>query len=234
MLGQPRVHLRRCESTNAHARGLAGAGAPHGTLVTASEQTAGRGRQGRRWLAPAGTSVLMSLVLRDPPALLSLAAGVAVAATATAWAAPAEAPAAVTLKWPNDVWLGGAKVAGILVEARPQEGWAVLGIGLNVAIAPAAFPPGITGAATSLGLGAGDVEAVLARLLAELEHWTVAPAAEVLAAFRARDALSGRPVRWADGAGRAAGIDAAGALIVATPDGAKVHLDAGEVHLELT
>ena len=82
-LGRPRLHLRRTDSTNERARELAAAGAPHGTLVTASEQTAGRGRQGRRWSAPAGSALLMSLVLRWPPSprppeLLPLAAAVAV------------------------------------------------------------------------------------------------------------------------------------------------------------
>ena len=72
------MHFRRIDSTNAQARALAAAGAPHGTLVTAAEQTAGRGRQGRTWSAPPGRSLLMSLVLRDPPGLLSLVAGVAV------------------------------------------------------------------------------------------------------------------------------------------------------------
>ena len=69
-LGHPRVHLRRTASTNDYARELALAGAPGGTLVTAAEQSAGRGRQGRRWTAPAGSSLLMSLLLRSPPALL--------------------------------------------------------------------------------------------------------------------------------------------------------------------
>jgi BirA family biotin operon repressor/biotin-[acetyl-CoA-carboxylase] ligase len=78
-LGSPRVHHRRVGSTNVEARTLAHAGAPHGTLVTAGEQTAGRGREGRRWLAPAGSALLCSLVLRDAPPLVSLRAGVAVA-----------------------------------------------------------------------------------------------------------------------------------------------------------
>src|SRR5580693_7229710 len=77
-LGHPRVHLRRTDSTNERARALALAGAPHGTLVTASEQTAGRGRQGRSWSAPAGQALLMSLLLRSPPSLLPLIAAVAV------------------------------------------------------------------------------------------------------------------------------------------------------------
>ncbi|HTA04728.1 MAG TPA: hypothetical protein VK774_00055, partial [Solirubrobacteraceae bacterium] len=77
-LGRPRLHLRRTDSTNDRARELALAGAPHGTLVTAAEQTAGRGRQGRRWSAPAHSALLMSLLLREPPQLLPLIAAVAV------------------------------------------------------------------------------------------------------------------------------------------------------------
>lgn len=79
VLGAPRVHLRATDSTNERAKRLALDGAPHGTLVTATEQSAGRGRQGRTWSAPAGHALLMSVVLRDPPRLLPLAAAVAVA-----------------------------------------------------------------------------------------------------------------------------------------------------------
>src|SRR5271156_2116415 len=93
-LGRPRLHLRRTDSTNERARELAIAGAPHGTLVTASEQTAGRGRQGRRWSAPAGSSLLMSLVLRGAPPLLPL-----IAAVATCDVSGERA----RIKWPNDV-----------------------------------------------------------------------------------------------------------------------------------
>src|SRR5437763_1249614 len=131
-LGTPRVHFGRTGSTNEHARGLAARGAPHGTLVTAAEQTAGRGRQGRTWTAPAGLAILCSLVIRDPPRLLPLAAGVAVAELVGPQA---------RVKWPNDVLVDGRKLAGILVEGRPQERWAVLGIGLNVAVREDQFPP---------------------------------------------------------------------------------------------
>ena len=135
-LGNPRVHFRLTDSTNARARELASGGAPHGTVVTADEQSAGRGRQGRTWTAPAGRALLCSVVIRDPPRLLPLAAGVAVAEVAGADA---------QIKWPNDVLLGGRKVAGILVEARLQERWAVVGIGLNVAVREADFPVELRG-----------------------------------------------------------------------------------------
>jgi BirA family biotin operon repressor/biotin-[acetyl-CoA-carboxylase] ligase len=220
-LGSPRVHLRRTGSTNERARQLAAAGAPHGTLVTAGEQTAGRGRQGRTWSAPAGKALLCSLVLRDPPRLLPLAAGVAVASVAGAEA---------RLKWPNDVLIDGRKVAGILVEGRPQEGWAVVGIGVNVALRAEDFPAELRDCAGTLGLEPSAIEPLLERLLEGLERWLGEPEGSVLDAVRARDALLDRPVRWASGEGRGAGIDGDGRLVVVTADG-RVALDAGEVHL---
>jgi BirA family biotin operon repressor/biotin-[acetyl-CoA-carboxylase] ligase len=135
------------------------------------------------------------------------------------------------LKWPNDVLVNGLKVAGILVEGRPAERWAVVGIGLNVALAESDFPPELRGRAGTLGLRADAIEPMLATLLAALERWIEAPEADLLGAVRARDALLGVSVRWAQGSGRGAGIDADGRLIVTTP-GAEVRLDAGEVHLQ--
>jgi BirA family transcriptional regulator, biotin operon repressor / biotin---[acetyl-CoA-carboxylase] ligase len=221
-LGRPRLHLRATTSTNDRARELAQAGAPHGTLVTAGEQSAGRGRQGRTWSAPAGSALLMSLVLRDAPALLPLAAGVAVAEVA--------GPDA-KLKWPNDVLADGRKVAGILAEGRPHEGWAVLGIGLNVAVRIEDLPPELHGTAGTLGLAPADVEPTLARLLEALERALALEASAMLGAYRSRDALRGRDVTWADGSGRAAGIDGAGRLVVELAGGGRTALSAGEVHL---
>jgi BirA family biotin operon repressor/biotin-[acetyl-CoA-carboxylase] ligase len=225
-LGAPRRHRREVDSTNLLARELAARGAPHGTLVTAGTQSAGRGRQGRSWSAPPGRSLLASLVIRDPPRLLPLAAGVAVAETAAGFAA-----GEVRVKWPNDVLLEGRKLAGILVEGRPQEGWAVLGIGLNVAVRPQELPLELRDSAGTLGLEPAQIADVLERLLGALERWLPAPAGEVVEAFRVRDALLGRPVRWAAGSGTGAGIDAAGRLLVALPHGGRTALDAGEVHL---
>jgi BirA family biotin operon repressor/biotin-[acetyl-CoA-carboxylase] ligase len=220
-LGSPRVHLRVADSTNERARDLAARGAPHGTLVTAGEQTAGRGRQGRTWSAPADRALLFSLLLRDPPRLLPLAAGVAVADVA--------GPSA-RVKWPNDVLLDGRKVAGILVEGRPQEQWAVLGVGLNVALRREDFPPELRDSAGTLGLEPAAIEPTLERLLQSLQRWLEASESEVLDAVRARDALYDKPVRWARGEGHGAGIDGDGRLVVKTADGT-VALDAGEVHL---
>jgi BirA family biotin operon repressor/biotin-[acetyl-CoA-carboxylase] ligase len=220
-LGTPRLHLREVDSTNARARDLAHAGAPHGTLVTAAAQHAGRGRQGRRWAAPPGRALIMSLVLRDPPPLVTLAAAVAVADVCGERA---------RIKWPNDVLLDGRKVCGILVEGRPMDGWAVLGIGLNVAVRPEDLPEELRERATGMGLEPDDIERVLADLLRALERRLAEPAETMLAAWRARDALRGRRIRWNGGEGTAAGIDDAGRLLVATATGT-VALDAGEVHL---
>jgi len=221
MIGSPRVHYRLTDSTNERAKLLAAAGAPHGTLVTADEQETGRGRQGRVWTAPPGTAVLMSVVLRELDERLPLTAAVAISE-----ALPLEA----AIKWPNDVWIDGRKVAGILVEGRPQDGWAVLGIGLNVTTED--FPQELAETATSLRLAGVETTPaqVLTDILGSLSGWLGSPRDAVLAAWRERDALKGERVRWSDGEGIAAGIDDSGALLVETGNG-RVTLDAGEVHL---
>ncbi len=220
-LGRPRLHLRHTDSTNSRARELAEAGAPHGTLVTASEQAAGRGRQGRTWTAPAGRGLLCSVVIREAPRLLPLLAGVAVAEVVGDRAA---------VKWPNDVLLEGRKLAGILVEGRPQERWAVVGMGVNVAVRESDFGSDLSGRVATLGLEPEAIEGVLGRLLDALERWLTASPQAVLAEVRRRDTLRGRQVRWAGGEGRGEGIDDQGRLVVLTAGGAQV-LEAGEVHL---
>ncbi len=245
-LGHPHVHVRRTDSTNDRARALALAGAPHGTLVTATEQTAGRGRQGRRWSAPAGSALLMSLVLRPgsgagaadehgPAALdaggcwplLALAAAVAVCQVCGEQA---------RVKWPNDVVFergdgGLAKVAGILIEGRPQQGWAVLGVGVNVAVRVANLPVELRATAATLGRGREAIEPLLTALLVALERGLGEPTGHTLAAWRARDALRGREISWSDGRGRAEGVDEQGRLLVALDGGGRTALAAGEVHL---
>jgi BirA family transcriptional regulator, biotin operon repressor / biotin---[acetyl-CoA-carboxylase] ligase len=221
MIGHPRVHYRTTDSTNERARELASRGSPHGTLVTADEQTTGRGRQGRAWIASPGSAVLMSVVLRRINGALPLAAAVAVCEAL---------PLRALVKWPNDIWIGRRKVAGILVEGRPLEGWGVLGIGVNVSSVD--FPAELEDIATSLrreGLNSSKEE-VLASLLVSLDRWLERPMPEVLAAWRTRDALRGEAVHWPGGSGQAAGVDDSGALLVDTASG-RIALDAGEVHL---
>lgn len=225
MLGTPRLHLRATTSTNDRARELAAAGAPHGALVTAAAQSAGRGRQGRTWTAPPGAALLMSVVIRDARPLLPLQGAVAVAE-----ACGGEA----RIKWPNDVLIDGRKVSGILAEGRPYEGWAVLGIGVNVAVRQEDFPEDLRDRAGTLGRARADVETFLATLLAALDRVLRADTPTILEAWRMRDALAGREITWAGGTGVASGIDDAGRLLVQRPDGTVSALDAGEVHLGAT
>jgi BirA family biotin operon repressor/biotin-[acetyl-CoA-carboxylase] ligase len=238
MIGLPRVHHRATDSTNERAKQLALAGAPHGTLVTADEQSAGRGRQGRSWLAPPGSALLMSLLLRDlgaAQAHLPLAGALAVCD-----ACEQSAPVRCAIKWPNDVWVEGRKLAGILIEGRPQDGWAVLGVGLNVLTARDEFPEELRDTATSLAAEAngptttGDEppqrDELLANVLAAMEGRLDQTPEQIVADWSERDALSGSQVRWHHGQGTARGIDDSGALIVETRSG-RVTLDAGEVHL---
>jgi BirA family biotin operon repressor/biotin-[acetyl-CoA-carboxylase] ligase len=149
-----------------------------------------------------------------------------VAAVAVSEACESVAPVSCRIKWPNDVWIERRKVAGILVEGRPTDGWAVLGIGLNVSTdgLPAELKPIATAVEA-------DVEPALAAVVDALGRWLARGRTEVLSAWRDRDALRGERVRWADGAGVAAGIDDSGSLLVETGAGL-VTLRAGEVHLE--
>jgi BirA family transcriptional regulator, biotin operon repressor / biotin---[acetyl-CoA-carboxylase] ligase len=232
------VHLAEAASTNDRGRELALAGAPHGTVVTAERQTAGRGRQGRTWTAPAGRALTLSVLARMEASrmeLLPLAVALAVCEAC-------EGTAAVecSVKWPNDVWIDGRKVAGILIEARPQEAWAIVGIGLNVDTALEDFPDELRESATSLRIATGAPvarEPVLGALFDRLAKWLdeLGKPGRVTAGFRERDALYGRQITWTQDSrrmsGEARGIDDNGALVVFTGE-SEVHLDAGEVHLE--
>jgi BirA family transcriptional regulator, biotin operon repressor / biotin---[acetyl-CoA-carboxylase] ligase len=230
--GHPHLHLRLTDSTNVRARELAADGAPNGTVITAAEQSAGRGRRGRAWSAPAGGALLYSAILRPlgpEQALLPLAVPVAVCE-----AVESLAPAVCRIKWPNDVWIEERKVAGVLIEARPPE-WAVIGIGVNVAIADDDFAGDLRWPATSVGHGA-TVEAMREAVSASLGEWVHAPERRILAAFGERDLLTGRRVSWEGGAvkpgvGVAAGVDERGNLVVETEDGERLSLGSGEVSL---
>lgn len=246
-LDGPRLHLRVTDSTNDRARALALAGAPSGTVVTAGRQTEGRGRHGRSWSAPADSALLCSVLLRPlarHQSLLPLAVPLAVCE-----AAESLAPVRCAVKWPNDVWLGERKLAGVLLEARPPD-WAVIGIGLNLSVEDSDFPPDLRWPATSLGHGAGADDA-LAALREALGRWVTARPEEVVAAFGERDALRGRGVSWEATAGlgtkgserhpgpgdrmsgTAAGVDGRGNLLVRLPSGERVALGSGEVQLSL-
>lgn len=245
--GTPHHHFRSVGSTNTVARELASAGVPHGTVVTADEQTAGRGRQGRAWTAPPSAALLYSAIVRPLGArhsVLPLAVALAVCEVAEQLRPGVECK----VKWPNDIHLDGRKLAGILIESRPQDGWAVVGVGLNLAIPADDFPPELRDRATSLFAESRGVrnpshgrktntasdwlrEAARVGLSEGLARWVEADTETVLAAWRERDALLGRKVSWEKGSGVADGIDERGYLVVRLADGDRVALGAGDVHL---
>jgi BirA family transcriptional regulator, biotin operon repressor / biotin---[acetyl-CoA-carboxylase] ligase len=244
-LGGPLVHLDRAGSTNDHARRLAIDGAPDGTVVVAEEQTAGRGRQGRSWAAPRGRALTLSLVRRlgpaAPPAELELLP--LVVALAVCDASEAVAPVSCLIKWPNDVWIGERKLAGILIETRSRDGWAVVGIGLNVDTDRQELDGELRETATSLRIESGapvdrdhTLAALLAALAAKLRELQLGRTEALLTAYRERDLLEGRSISWSARTrtmhGEARGIDERGNLIVFTDEGDRLALDAGEVHIE--
>jgi len=205
-LADRKVHFQtQTVSTNDDALGLARAGAASGTLVVAERQSQGRGRLGREWLSPPGVGLYCSLILRpqlDPADLpkLTLAAGLAAS----------RAVELVTglrplLKWPNDLWLAGKKVGGILAEARFEQGGpvVVLGIGVNVNTSPDSFPADLQKKVTSLLLHSGR-EFARSALLATLWEEVMAMVARleregftgILADWRERDATLGRELAW--------------------------------------
>lgn len=220
-------------STNDVAGALADQGACEGTIVIADCQTAGRGRQGRSWASPAGAGLYWSVVLRPerPAPLMTIATGVAVVeGVRDATGLQAE------LKWPNDVHLGGRKVAGILAESAGSR--VVVGVGINVRHAQ--LPPEVATRATSIEREVGrpvDRGLVLAACLVALagrySEIQSAHPERVLAAWRAlAGATLGREVEWAVGTewrrGRAEAIDDDGALLVR--DGPRlVRVISGEV-----
>jgi BirA family transcriptional regulator, biotin operon repressor / biotin---[acetyl-CoA-carboxylase] ligase len=234
--GAPRRHYRLTDSTNERARELVAAGVPSGAVVTASEQTAGRGRRGRAWSAPPGKALLLSAILRPltaENALLPLAIPLAVCE-----AVESLRPLRCCVKWPNDVWHEGRKLAGVLIEAQPPK-WAVIGIGLNVSIEPEEFPSDLRHPATSVGRGVRTEEALEA-VCDRLGGWVSAPREDVAVEFGARDALRGQEVSWtgasgkeAQGSGVADGIDARGNLVVVTDQGERLSLGSGEVTLTM-
>lgn len=232
--------LERVGSTNDVALDLAGNGAPRGTTILADEQTRGRGRRGRTWSAPAGSSLLMSMVFRPGRASspLSLRLGLAAAR-----AVEGTVPVAVGLKWPNDLLLDGRKLGGVLCEAANEgdrQAFVVAGIGINLSQGPDDWPPELRGEAISLEAVAGPVDVV--RLVGQVvRRWLAVGEApsdrlsdEELRAYADRDVLRGRAVHVeGEGPGRAEGIEPSGALRVDTAGGIR-RVFSGTVRLSET
>ncbi|MCC6224356.1 MAG: biotin--[acetyl-CoA-carboxylase] ligase [Thermoleophilia bacterium] len=229
--GSPYLYRVACASTQR----LLAPDLPEGAVAVCEKQTAGRGRLGRTWQAPAGEALLCSVLLRPPPeraaAELSLLGGLAVARLVEG---ALGSPAGV--KWPNDVLVRGHKVAGVLAEG--VAGAVVLGIGLNVNQSEASLPAPARVPAASLRTLDGverDRVPLLAGLLAELERaydaWRERGLAAVHAELSRRDVLAGQRVRVGSAAGVAAGLDATGALLLDT-DGGRLAITSGDVSVD--
>jgi BirA family biotin operon repressor/biotin-[acetyl-CoA-carboxylase] ligase len=153
IIGKSMVCYQSVQSTNDIAAELAGRGAEHGAIVTADQQTKGRGRLGRTWYSPPGTGIYVSVLLR-PRFTPDRAPGLAImTAVALADAISEYLPGEVQIKWPNDVWINGRKTAGILTELSAEQGrihYVVIGVGINVNQGVGNFPEDIRPIATSL------------------------------------------------------------------------------------
>jgi len=216
LLDLPRVEIfDSVTSTLDSAHALATAGASAGTLVLAEHQTAGRGRGGRSWTSAPGAGIWLAIVERPRDAgaleVLSLRVGLRVARALDRWT---DSP--VRLKWPNDLYVGAAKLAGILVEARwrdEQLEWAAIGLGVNL------LPPeGLAGAALKPNTSRVHVLAEIIPAIRSAAAATGPLAPRELAEFEARDLARGRRCRE-PAAGTVEGIDAHGSLLVRTAEG---------------
>ena len=247
-LGRPVLYLPRTGSTNEVAHARAAAGAPDGLLVIADEQTAGRGRLDRRWWAPAGSSLLMSLLLRPP-----LPPDRAGQLTMCLGLAAIEGIEAVTrlrpaLKWPNDLLLDGRKLGGMLAELRldyQRLDYAVLGLGVNVNVSFSAstsasnlMPSELTDTATSLSMALGhpvDRLSLLVAILTRCETWyeMVLAGQSPHAAWAARLDTVGRRVQVTTAAGTlrgsAIGVTSGGALLLRDDNGTEHAIWSGDV-----
>jgi BirA family biotin operon repressor/biotin-[acetyl-CoA-carboxylase] ligase len=228
-------------STNDLARELGLRGAPEGTVVLAQEQTGGRGRHGRVWSSPRG-GLYCSIVLRPDDALLRRAPITLVGGLAASEALDVAARVATTLKWPNDVFLEGKKVGGILGELTTHAGGnvLVLGVGLNVDILPGAWPPEVRALATSILAAKGRAPAIeevfrhyVEHLEAHYDHLRKGGGPLLLSKAADRMPLLGGRVRvkLEDRTleGQASGLNATGALVIALDDGKREVVYAGEV-----
>lgn len=225
-------------STNDVARELAADGAPEGTVVVADEQIRGRGRLARHWVAPANTSLLISVIFRPtlPPDQANrylIACGLAVAETCEA-----AAGVRIDVKWPNDLLIDGKKLAGILAESSIEGehlDWVIVGAGLNVHQVFTPTDP-LSGRATSLRMETGkehDRATLLAQILARLNDWCARlDQSALIAAWRARCPMLGQPVQveTPDGilTGVAEDIDTTGALWLRDAEGQRHYLTVGE------
>jgi BirA family biotin operon repressor/biotin-[acetyl-CoA-carboxylase] ligase len=242
-LGTEFHYFEEISSTSTRARELAEKGAPEGVVVVAEAQTHGRGRLGRRWESPALANLYFSVVLRPEIAPAHAAQITLTAAVALADSVASFIPQPPAIKWPNDILVGGKKLAGILTEAACRServDYVILGVGVNVNLRIRAMPETIRRRATSLAELKGENlarETVLRRLIQDLDRCYGILEAAGFDALRprweARFDLRGKRVRADLGdrvvIGVARGIDPSGALIVEDESGRAHNIIAGDV-----
>ena len=237
------VEHARVGSPHDLARDLAQRGEPEGLFVRADRQTSGRGRLGRSWESPPG-NLHASLILRParPPAEVATLSLVIALALAQAVERLSEGRVRPQLKWPNDVQVAGAKLAGILLEmgadGRGGCAWLVAGIGVNVAWAPGDAVPYRTTSLAAEGLRATPrqvLDGLAASLRPQLERWQAGGFAAARVDWLASAAGLGRPVELRQGEGPVSGIlrdvDRSGALCLELASGELTRFSAGEVVL---
>ncbi|MDE3090023.1 MAG: biotin--[acetyl-CoA-carboxylase] ligase [Chloroflexota bacterium] len=242
ILGQHLEFHARVESTNDVARRLADVGAVDGSVVIADEQTAGRGRMGRTWTAPPGSSILMSLILRPRLKPEHVARVTMAAALGASDGIRAATELDAQIKWPNDIVLRGKKCAGILAEASTvgdQVEYVIVGLGVNVNFSTAEVEGTAADATTlrdELGKPVSRVPLIQAILRAIENCYLRLGAGENLRAeFAARLATLNQTVRartpWGAENGVAEDVDDDGALLLRRRDGSITRLIAGDVTL---
>lgn len=239
-MGQRVVCYDSITSTNDAAKQLAVEGAPEGTVVVAEEQTAGRGRHGRRWLAPAGSSLLVSCILRPSISPAELPLLLMASALAVAQAIEESTGLLVNLKWPNDILLRDRKAGGVLIEtglSGEEVDYAVIGMGLNVNLDLTSIPE-LSSTATSISTELGESASRLKILQAllrcmEREYLLVQRGVSPASRWEGRLSQLGRQVEvdtpWGREIGRIEGVDADGTLLLVRTDGTMAHITVGDV-----
>ena len=236
------VYFDATDSTNAQAKRLAEAHAPHGTLVVSDRQDGGKGRRGRSWASPSGVGIWMSLILRPEIAPSSASMLTLAAALAVREGIREETGLSPLIKWPNDLVLNGMKICGILTEMSTELmeiQYVITGIGINVN--QKEFPPEIRDTATSLSLEAGRsfrrsslIAAILKAFEKDYEAFLkTGDLSLLLEEYNACLVNRGKEVCILDPSGEyravAEGIDESGSLLVTLPDGTRREIISGEV-----
>ncbi len=237
VVGRFLVFREVVDSTMVLARREADEGAPHGTVVLAEEQTAGRGRKGRWFHSPRGENLYFTLVLRTP---LAVHKRLPVAVPLAVWQAVTAFDVGAAIKWPNDIWAGGRKLSGMLIDAELSSagGVAMVGIGINVNGDPTVIPE-LAEIATSVRRELGrpvSREQLLAAVCNALEALLALPAEVLVTEYRGASLVLGRevvvtPVFGQSYGATAESISEDGSLVVVDAQGLRQSLNAAEVTL---